>query len=133
MPNPSAPYPQDYIIDQNGYIRYWSDEYDPQRIIEIIDDLLDTQGTEEGPVESVAGLELQLSPNPAQETVTITTGGYTGAASVRIYTITGRLVQRIELVAPAILGIETDLPAGLYLVNLSTANESVTSTLVIVR
>jgi hypothetical protein len=133
VPNPAAPYPQDYIIDQNGIVRYWSDEYDPQRIIGIIDGLLETQGIEEGASGTAEGLEIFLSPNPAHESVMITTGGFAGGATVRIYTVTGRLVQRIELVEPAILGIETNLPAGIYLVNLSTAAESVTETLVIVR
>ena len=40
VPNPEAPYPQDYIIDQEGRIAYWLDEYDPQEIIRIIDNLL---------------------------------------------------------------------------------------------
>ena len=40
VPNPEAPYPQDYIIDQEGRIAYWSDEYDPKEIIRVIDGLL---------------------------------------------------------------------------------------------
>ncbi len=40
VPHPEAPYPQDYIIDRDGNVAYWSDEYDPQEIIRIIDRLL---------------------------------------------------------------------------------------------
>ena len=40
VPNPEAPYPQDYLIDQEGRVAYWSDEYDPQELIRIIDSLL---------------------------------------------------------------------------------------------
>ena len=133
VPNPAAPYPQDYVIDQNGIVRYWSDEYDPQRIIQVIDGLLEAQGTGEEQEDPVGLLELHLSPNPAAASVTITTGGFTGGAVVRIFTITGRLVQRIDLAEPATLGIETDLPAGVYLVNLSTADDSVSETLVVTR
>jgi hypothetical protein len=76
VPNPGAPYPQDYIIDQDGNIAYWSDEYDPQRIISIIDGLLET-GIEEGEApEPGVSLELSLAPNPASEMVTITAGGF---------------------------------------------------------
>ena len=40
VPNPTAPYPQDYVIDQEGYVRYWSDRYDPQEVMRVIDRLL---------------------------------------------------------------------------------------------
>ncbi len=42
--SPQMPYPQDCVIDQNGIIRYWSWEYDPQVIIATIDSLLDNAG-----------------------------------------------------------------------------------------
>ena len=40
VPIPEAPYPQDYIIDRDGIVRYWADEYDPQEVIAVIDNLL---------------------------------------------------------------------------------------------
>ena len=33
VPNPQAPYPQDHVIDQQGVVRYWSDQFDPQEVI----------------------------------------------------------------------------------------------------
>jgi peroxiredoxin len=42
VPNPTAPYPQDYIIDQQGIVRYWNDAYDPQAVMRTIDRLLQT-------------------------------------------------------------------------------------------
>ena len=49
VPQPLAPYPQDYIIDQQGVVRYWSDQFDPQAVMATIDRLLATGVREEGP------------------------------------------------------------------------------------
>jgi hypothetical protein len=46
VPDPTAPYPQDYIIDQQGRVAYWNDQYDPQAVIATIDRLLGS-GAEE--------------------------------------------------------------------------------------
>ena len=56
VPNPEAPYPQDYIIDQEGKVAFWSEEYDPQEIISVIDRLL-------GPLNSIDDLTIMLSDN----------------------------------------------------------------------
>jgi hypothetical protein len=40
VPDPEAPYPQDYVIDQDGIVRHWSWEYDPGEVTATIDDLL---------------------------------------------------------------------------------------------
>ena len=66
VPDPEAPYPQDYVIDQNGVVRYWSWEYDPQSVIRVIDDLLGQSGVEDpGDSPEIAGLHLAApSPNP---------------------------------------------------------------------
>jgi hypothetical protein len=50
VPDAAAPYPQDYVIDQDGIVRYWSWEYDPQVIIALIDSLLDRASVEGGEV-----------------------------------------------------------------------------------
>jgi len=64
VPDPEAPYPRDYVIDQNGIVRHWSWEYDPQELIETIDGLLASTAVEEGgsspPV--VARSRLWLAP-----------------------------------------------------------------------
>jgi hypothetical protein len=41
VPHPEAPYPQDYVIDQEGRVAYWSIEYEPQEIMQVIDRLLE--------------------------------------------------------------------------------------------
>ena len=40
VPDPEAPYPQDYIIDKQGRVHYWEGEYDPQKCTDVIEDLL---------------------------------------------------------------------------------------------
>ncbi len=40
VPDPEAPFPQDYVIDQNGIVRAWNDRYEPQEIIALVDSLL---------------------------------------------------------------------------------------------
>ncbi|MHC4944235.1 MAG: hypothetical protein ACYTG7_14570 [Planctomycetota bacterium] len=40
VPNPTAPYPQDYIIGKQGKIRFWEKEFDPEHSIKVIEELL---------------------------------------------------------------------------------------------
>lgn len=40
IPNPEAPYPQDYIIDKQGKVRFWEGEFDVLKSIEVIEELL---------------------------------------------------------------------------------------------
>lgn len=55
VPDPTAPYPQDYIIDQQGRVAYWNDQFDPQAVITTIDRLLGS-GVEEGGTHDVTRL-----------------------------------------------------------------------------
>ncbi|UCG42089.1 MAG: T9SS type A sorting domain-containing protein [candidate division WOR-3 bacterium] len=59
-PMPEAPYPIDYVIDQHGIVRYWSDQYDAQAVIQTIERLLPTGVTEEK-VEDARKFELPRS------------------------------------------------------------------------
>ncbi len=52
VPDPLAPYPQDYVIDANGVVRYWSREYDPRHVTQVIDQLVG------------APYELEIVPDP---------------------------------------------------------------------
>ena len=56
VPNPEAPYPQDYIVDQDGIVRYWSDQYDAQAVIQTVDRLLAT-----GVAEPPCVIEVEVS------------------------------------------------------------------------
>ncbi len=39
VPNPEAPYPQDWIIDKQGLIQYWEKEFDLKKCLDVIDEL----------------------------------------------------------------------------------------------
>jgi len=121
VPRPEAPYPQDYIIDQQGIVRYWSDEYDPQKIIKIIDRLLVTT-VEESPPKAVRKTpELKICPNPARNAVTIQATGLSKSEfSIRIYNSSGRVVQDNRFVNDGRTLLHLKLPAGVYFVQMET-------------
>jgi hypothetical protein len=73
VPNPQAPYPQDYIIDQQGIVQYWADQFDPQEVIRVIDRLL-SSGVEASGEWRMASSELAVSPNPFRGSVHISLG-----------------------------------------------------------
>jgi len=117
VPYPEAPYPQDYIIDQQGIVRYWSDEYDPQEIMSVIDGLLAT--TIEERVERAScysGLHVTASPNPTRGTATISLEGVTGFTEVRVYDAIGRCVHAETGDFDGRKDMFLDLPAGCYIV-----------------
>ncbi len=134
VPRPEAPYPQDYIIDQQGIVRYWSDEYDPQRIIKIVDRLLVT-GVEENPREVVQkGPELRIYPNPTRNAVTIqATGLAKGGFSVRIYDSSGRMVQDNHFVDDGKMPLRLKLPAGVYFVCIESAGVLTRTSMIVVK
>jgi hypothetical protein len=68
VPNPTAPYPQDYIIDQQGYVQYWSDQFDPWEVIRTIDRLLAT-GLEENSKPHASRLKLTAIPSVTRSPV----------------------------------------------------------------
>ena len=41
IPNPEAPYPQNFIIDKQGKVRFWEGEFDVQKSLDVIEELLD--------------------------------------------------------------------------------------------
>ena len=118
VPYPEAPYPQDYIIDQQGIVRYWSDEYDPQEIIRVIDGLLST-GVEGGFEETArcSRCHVAVSPNPSHGTVTLSLDGVTGFAEFRIYDAIGRCVHAEQGYCPGTKVVSLDLPSGCYIVD----------------
>lgn len=134
VPAPEAPYPQDYIIDQQGYVRYWSDEYDPREIIRIIDGLLNV-GTKEQNKKTGAGYKaLSVFPNPFSTKTDIR---YfiqgSRCSAMKIFDATGRIVKLFDL-GSCILDRESvitwhgddnngnDLPAGIYLLRIDSGD-----------
>ncbi len=98
----ASPFPLDYIIDQQGKVAYHNTEYNPRRMIEIINNLLDIVGVE----EDISSLPLsvilnQNYPNPFNPVTTIT---YVLPRAIKvvliIYNLRGeeiaRLVNRVQ-------------------------------------
>jgi|GEM_PF-5782701 len=74
-------------------------------------------------------LRLTLAPNPASEEVTLYTGeGLEGKAVVRVFSMTGQLMKELsfELQSARLTMSLTDLPEGMYIVELITDNEKAT-------
>jgi YD repeat-containing protein len=95
VPNPQAPYPQDYVIDQQGIVRYWADQFDPQEVIRVIDRLLGA-GVEEVADVQMAG-RFRASPNPFRWQTTISLPVKDGVSSyVAVYNAAGRLVRTLN-------------------------------------
>lgn len=80
VPDPLAPYPQDYVIDADGVVRYWSREYDPQHVTQVIDQLTG------GPYE------LEIDPDPlvgGQQGSFAVERGTPNQASYLVYSLAG--------------------------------------------
>jgi hypothetical protein len=136
VPNPQAPYPQDDIIDQQGIVRYWNDEYDPQAIIATIDALLASGVKTPGHDDELKPRELSLrvAPNPTQGEVLFSAAGFSeGRALVRVLDIAGRMVQCFTLHNSEAFHWKASLPVGVYFVTLESAGRRCTQPLVVTR
>jgi hypothetical protein len=99
VPDPDAPYPQDYVIDPAGVVADWSGEYDPQRLVEVIDALLAATGADP-PASPDGAPELRLgaaTPCPFR-TATALDFDLPGPRSceVSVFDASGRLVRTLE-------------------------------------
>jgi len=145
VPRPEAPYPQDYIIDQQGIVCYWSDEYDPQKIIKIIDRLLLSVEEEKPIILSSRKFELDVSPNPAKNRIVLRVNGVSDKnASIKIYDVTGKMVKYFSLESsycqrPSEItwnGHDNSgqlLPAGIYFARLETGQNVQTRIFILIK
>jgi len=123
VPNPQAPYPQDYVIDQQGIVRYWSDQFDPQEVIRVIDRLL-SSGVEASGEWRMASSGLTVSPNPFHSRTTISLRlTIDGPRGIAVFDAAGRLVRTLSVAGlPRLSSVSWDgtdesgryLPAGVY-------------------
>jgi hypothetical protein len=115
VPQPLAPYPQDYILDQQGRVAYWSDQYDAQEVIATIERLLAT-GVEEALVgpgkRRLPGLD--VFPNPSTSRVMLLPSGLAEAGVVEVCDRTGRVVGLVPVSADLPVAWDPDLAAGAY-------------------
>ena len=129
VPGPQAPYPQDYVIDQQGIVRYWSDQFDPQEVIRVIDRLLGPGVEQREQLGAPAhGDRLSVNPNPFRLRTSISLPA-AEPNRVAVFDASGRLVR--ILTAPAasksssVSWDGTDeagrrLPSGVYYARSST-------------
>jgi hypothetical protein len=121
VPNPQAPYPQDYVIDQQGVVRYWADQFDPQEVITVIDRLL-SSGFEEEKVGADVGATISAVPNPFRVHTAISLPPTArGQARLAVFDVGGRVVRTLVCTRPPRPAVwngtndrGTPLPAGVY-------------------
>ena len=67
-----SPFPQDCIIDQSGIIQYLRSEYDPQFMLQVVNQLLLTEIDDNKSTKAIPStLNLGVYPNPTNSQVTI--------------------------------------------------------------
>ncbi len=143
VPDPQAPYPQDYIIDQAGIVRYWSDEYEPQEIHAVLESLLGLPAA--APESTVKLAWVRAEPNPFFDQVRLTLlGGNESARSeIEVISPQGRRVVRLPGAegfgagSPAVWdGRDAEgrvVPTGVYFIRLADLPGAATERLVRIR
>jgi len=134
VPHAEAPYPQDYIVDRDGIVRYWSDQFDAQEVIATIDRLLGT-GIEHRPASPRfrSRLNLELAPNPARGSMLVQARGVEGTALVEVCDPAGRVIETVGDVGSAPFVWNADVPVGIYLLRLRDGNRTVARPVAVVR
>lgn len=131
VPNPEAPYPQDYIIDQNGYVRYWSDEYDPQEIIKTIDGLLNTNLQESKAHFRKDELQLKITSNPTNKEFTLSSPLLKyPEARLKIYNSLGKLIKEVSPTGKENITISLSEKGVIFIV-LETSNFKISKKIII--
>jgi hypothetical protein len=99
IPHMVAPYPKDFIVDQDGRIAYWSEQYDPQEIMQVIDGLIGYTDVspEEGQLSLPSDFHLgQNFPNPFNPTTVISYRlPVVDFVNLSVYDIAGRQVAEL--------------------------------------
>jgi len=140
----TSPYPLDYVIDQNGNVAYFSTEYQPEDMIAVINDLLDSpSSTPDVPPAQL--IFLQAAPNPFNPQTKISfTLQSRQPVSLDIHNARGHLVRTLlsSEIRPSGLNILAwngqnnqgqNLPSGLYMARIRTRNETAVTKLTLVR
>ena len=75
--NGMTPFPLDYIIDQNGIVRYVNTEYRPQEMIAIIESLVEITDVFDSPAKETIPVTFSLEqnfPNPIKRNLLLANG-----------------------------------------------------------
>ena len=133
VPNPEAPYPQDYIIDQNGIVRYWSDEFDPQEIIKTIDGLLNTNRKESKTQIKKGDWQLKITSNPVEKEFTLSSPllKYPDTR-LKIYNSLGKLIKEVSPIGKENFTISL-LEKGIIFIVLETNSIKISKKIIIAQ
>lgn len=127
----TSPYPRDFLIDREGIIRYAATEYDPNGMINLLENLLDEPFLGVNNVPLPSSPKLAVYPNPFNPT-TIIQFDLPASTVVRltIYDLQGREIlrlvnQQMEAGYHQIQWHSRDqkgreLPSGIYIARLVT-------------
>ena len=141
----TSPFPLDYVIDQAGRVAYFNTEYDPEEMIDIIDQLLADPAPVDDLPDPPLSLRLEARPNPFNPRTEIHFDlPRDGTVHLDIHDARGNLVRRLIAGRPydAGHGVTTwdgtddhgrDLPTGLYLARIRAGKFSEIGKLTLLR
>lgn len=140
----TSPYPLDYVIDQEGRVAYFSTEYDPEAMVQVIDGLLG-QTSSQPDVPPARHLSLHAAPNPFNPQTEISfVLDRDQPVSLDILDARGHLVRTLfsSVLRPAgpnqthWNGRDNqgrELSSGLYMARIRTLNQTAVTKLTLVR
>ncbi len=135
-----SPYPRDFIIDQQGIIRYAHSEYDPQTMIDVIDGLLVSGLKDQDAIPQIpSDFGLKAYPNPFNPSTVIHYAlPENSAVDVSVYNLLGQKVETLisEQQAAGSHQVQWNaagFSAGVYFVQLTAGGISDTEKIVLVR
>ena len=145
QPNPTSPFPLDYVIDQDGLVAYHATEYQPEAMVAVIEDLLAIGTAVDDTPVAVAGLRLTAAPNPFNpRTVLSFELSEAGEVTLDVLDARGRRVRRVLDAAPHAAGHHEavydgrdnagrELATGVYLLRMQVGGEVVNRKVTLVR
>jgi len=120
VPNPTAPYPQDYIIDQQGRVAHWDDQFDPQKVMNVIARLLGAGLEADGAVQ-IPNSGIVANPNPFRSRTAVSLRlAAAGCHAVTVYSAAGRPVRTLSATQRSHVYWDgrdeagREVPAGIY-------------------
>lgn len=89
-----SPFPLDCIVDQDGIVRYLNSEYDPQVMLDVLDQLISTNDSTPPDDEIVPDrLTISLFPNPTNSATLVQFAvPHSDEVVLTLYDITGKVV-----------------------------------------
>jgi len=136
-----SPYPRDVIIDQNGIIQYMHSEYDPQYMLQVVNNLLNVNEVENRTEVNLPNdFNLEVYPNPFNPTTNIIFNIIDSKqVELKIFNVVGqRVISQIynKYHAGAKESIQlnmSDFSSGVYYLQISNGKHFSTKKLVLLR